>query len=135
MKSITLTILAAFLIAFLPACKKTDNLTPQQKLLGKWHLQTILTHDHIAGADHTSTYTGTANDYVDFRSDGKVYSNVQGQPDTSFYALTGDTKLEIFSTNYSDSYDVKTLTSSTFVVYVKTSYNNNYSEETSTFNK
>ena len=57
-----------------------------------------------------------ASDIIDFRTDGKVYTNVQGQLDTTTYSLSGDTKIVI---DGNLNYDITTLTANSFILHEK----------------
>lgn len=120
-KIIYLMALIALLTFFLTACKKSDKQpkTTIEKVQGKWSLQSEVLNQHVAGHDDITTTPGEANDIIDFRTDGKVYSVVTGIQDTSTYALSGDTKIILDGTQ---SYDIKELTSSSFIIYNKEIY-------------
>ncbi len=120
-KFITSITIVALAIIYLPACKKSSDAQPQQttlqKIQAKWQLQSLVENDHFSGTDHIITITGNANDYIDFRTDGKVYSSISGNMDVATYSLTGsDTKILIDGT---DTFDIKTLTSNSFILYIK----------------
>ncbi len=120
-KIITSLAVVTLIVLCNTACKKTETQQPQQSTLqriqAKWQLQSWVENDHISGTDHITTITGNANDYIDFRTDGKVYSSISGNMDVATYSLTGsDTKILIDGT---DTYDIKTLTSNSFILYIK----------------
>ncbi len=72
-------------------------------------------------------------DIIDFRTDGKVYTNIQGQPDTTNYSLSGDTKIVI---DGNLNYEIKTLTSTSFVLHEKeVGTGTDFYEETLTLKK
>ncbi len=136
MKTKLLSILLLTGIAFI-ACKKentsTNNLS-QDKIIGKWKLQSTVTNDFYAGTPHITIYTGTAADYADFRTDGKVYAFVNSNYDTSAYAKFSNTKMWIGST--SDTFDIQTLTDIDLKLYRKETYNaGEYYETTITMKK
>ena len=95
------------------------------KIQAKWKVNSI----KFAYGEIDSTYTGVAADYIDFRTDGKVYTNVDNEKDTSLYSLVNDTKLVVdgdtavikqlssnqFMFEYSEDVDDETL-SSTFTL-------------------
>src|SRR5207237_5526790 len=80
-----------------------------QKIQAKWNVGNVK-FDYV-GDDDDSTYTGAATDYIDFRTDGKVYTNVANEKDTSLYKLVNDTKLVIDG----DTTVIKQLSGSQFV--------------------
>jgi hypothetical protein len=81
------------------------------KIQAKWKVNNVKFEE--GGQD--STYTGVAADYIDFRTDGKVYTNIADEKDTSAYKLVNDTKLVIDM----DTINIKQLTSSQFVMEYK----------------
>ncbi len=119
-KIIRLLTILTLVTLYLSACKKSHDDTQQttlQKLQAKWQLQSWVENDHFSGTDHIITTTGNAADYIDFRNDGKVYSSISGNIDVTTYSLTSnDTKILIDGT---DTYDIKTLTSNSFILYNK----------------
>jgi hypothetical protein len=122
MKSIKITLAALLLTAaILPwiSCKKESAKpkTTQDKIGGKWKLQSSVVDNFYLGASHITTYTGIAADYVDFRNDGKVYSFVDGRYDTSAYGIISDLKMWI--DNSSSIFDIQILTDTQLKLYVK----------------
>src|SRR4051812_17542869 len=81
------------------------------KIQAKWKVNNVKFEE--GGED--STYTGVAADYIDFRTDSKVYTNIADEKDTSAYKLVNDTKLVIDT----DTLNIKQLTSSQFVLEYK----------------
>jgi hypothetical protein len=68
------------------------------------------------GTEYDSTYNGVAADYMDFRTNGNVYTNIANEKDTSAYKLvSNDTKLVVDT----DTLAIKQLTSSQFVLEYK----------------
>lgn len=119
---------------YLPACKKSDKpQTTIEKVQAKWQLVTQVDNNHVSGQDNISTITGTTGDIIDFRTDGKVYSNTQGQADTTTYALSGDTKI-IIDGNL--DYDITVLTTNSFILHSKLlAGGSDFYEETITLKK
>lgn len=134
MKKIIITTAIAILVIFsMSACKKSDSQTTLQKIQAKWQLDNYYENDHFSGVDHFKTITGTSADYYDFRTDGKVYFSFGGYSDISTYSLISDTKLLIDGT---DNYDIKTLTTNSFIIYGKdAAANGDFLEATYTFKK
>jgi len=113
-KIITSTALVLLAIFFLSACKKSNKQqTTLEKIQGVWQLETDVDNEHVSGQDNITTTSGGPGDILDFRSDGKVYSNIQGEADTSTYALSGDTKIVIEGF---ETFDITTLTANIFVL-------------------
>ena len=135
MKKVIPSAALIFLAIFcMEACKKSDN--PQstlQKVQSNWQLVSEIVNVHISGQDNITTITGTSADYVDFRADGKVYSDIQGSTDTAAYALSGNTKIII---NGSSSFDITTLTSNSLILHDKESLGGtDFAEETMSLKK
>lgn len=132
--SITMLMLLAF---YLPSCKKTDTQQEQstlQKIQAKWSLVSIIDNDHYAGADHISTTTGTATDYFEFKTDGKIYYSVSGFTDVVTYSLVNNNTQILI--DGSETYDIKTISANSFVMYRKELRSgSDYDEETLTLRK
>ena len=112
--SVALVSLATF---YLPSCKKSDKQqTTIEKIQGKWQLESDIFNDHFSGQDNIDTTAGDPGDIVDFRTDGKIYTNIGGGKDTSTYALSGDTKIVLDGTQV---FDIITLTANSFIIYNK----------------
>ena len=129
--SVALVSLATF---YLPSCKKSDKQqTTIEKIQGKWQLESDIYNDHFSGQDNIDSITGDPGDIVDFRTDGKVYSNIGGFTDTSAYALSGDTKIVLDAIHI---YDIVTLTANSFIINNKeTNGPSDFTEETITLKK
>ena len=73
------------------SCKKEEhNPSTQEKLLGKWKVLKFLAIDESTGAYQRAPYNGTPADYIDYRSDGKAYSYIEGIADTLNYNIVND---------------------------------------------
>lgn len=133
MKKIINSLLIIALIAFLfSACKKKDvKITTAEKVQGTWQLQADIYHEFVGGVDHSDTTAGL-NATIEFRNDGKAYSIYQDQKDTATYTLSGDTHI-ILSGN--ETYEIKELTSNSFVLYTKEIDGADYYEETISLKK
>jgi len=98
---------------------KDDNAeTPEglaAKLLGTWQINAIIINEIFGGADHISNYPGTAADYVEFKSNGKMHTFFRGQLDVSNYKVISDKKITIDS----DEADIKTITDNSLVIYTR----------------
>lgn len=130
MKAKVLSIVLLINMGFI-ACKKESTTPPstQDRIAGKWQMESSAWDHFYSGVSHIVNYTGTAADYVDFRSDGKVYSFVGGSYDTVAYAIISDTKMWFDAS--SEIYDIQTLTGSSFKVYRKEIVNaGEYNEST-----
>ena len=92
-----------------------------------------MSNDHFSGEDNITSITGTASDIIDFRTDGKVYTNIQCQADTTTYVIAGDSKITI---NGDQDYDITRLTSNSFILHEKVNASGtDFYEETLTLKK
>jgi hypothetical protein len=133
MKKTVLVLLAG--AALFTACRKSDSTTSkttQEKMLGKWSVVSQADSAYYNGALHYTMYTGVSTDYVDFRTDGKVYSNYQNQGDTSTYKVIDDSH---FVLNSLDTALIKTLTDNSFVMYIKSTSGANWDAVSTTLKK
>jgi len=123
MKTKLLSVVLLISMGFI-ACKKESTApTPRStgdKIAGKWKFESSVIDNFYSGASHIINYTGTAADYADFRNDGKVYSFVSGNYDTSAYAIISDTKMWIDAS--SEVYDIQTLNDTNLKLYRKETY-------------
>jgi len=118
-------ITACFVLLFSVACKKNNDKSPQELILGKWKLDTYITHDHSPGSDTRDTTDASSyNYYFDFRSDEKLYTYFLGIKDTSGYKMINASILLINK----DTNDVSTLTQNQFSLYYKSGNPTTYSE-------
>ena len=118
--------------AVFTACKKTETtLTTTQKVLGKWTYVSEVGSETYQGTTKPTSYTGAAGEYVDFRTDGKTYTYTGGSYDTSTYKIISDNLIKVDS----DTLQIKTLTTTSFVVYGKKVTPQYSSESTITLKK
>ena len=114
MKKLCMSAIVLAALVSVVSCDKDDdkpNNSTLSKLQAKWGVQNI----QMEFSDGDSTYTGTAADYLDFRTDNRVYSQVQNEKDTLDYKLVNDTTLVIDG----DTSKISQLTGSQFVVVEK----------------
>lgn len=127
MKTAKFLSVAAIAVLIFSACKKDSatSTSTLQKLQAKWNFQKDYYHEHYTGTpDYRDTTYGQAGDYVDFRTDGKVYSRISGGAyyDTSNYALLGDSKIVISyggSSPGSDTAEIQVLTDTQLQLHSK----------------
>jgi hypothetical protein len=125
-------ILAFFSISF-TACKKEKTKTAAERIIGTWQVKNVVYNDHNNGADHISSSNDfQATDTYEFRKDGTVIANIQGQSDSSTYSITGENKLTITD---DETYDIKTLDDHTLMIYFKNVSGTDYEEVTITFKR
>lgn len=82
------------------------------KVMGKWQVTSITVNNHFAGVDHIETYNGTAADYADFRTDGKLHTYYQGTLDVSNFTVRSARTITIDG----DAADVKVLTDNQMII-------------------
>ena len=101
------------------ACKKNHDKSATS-LQNKWGV--VNETDLVVESEVTTsndTYTGVAADYIDFRSDNKVYSLVNGGMDTSTYHLLSNNKVAIGENPLADTLDILSLTTSSVQLHEK----------------
>ena len=99
-----------------PAVPIAPTKTVSQKITAKWGVTTIAENDYYSNTSHTTSYNGVASDYLDFRSDGKLYAQIiPFGKDTIPYNLVNDSTLNLDS----EIYKIKQLTDIKFVLYAK----------------
>jgi hypothetical protein len=123
MKKIVLSLCAVVLV--IVACKKDKEeavppvvaKTTAEKVLGKWGLTSIVTNSFYSNSSHINTTNGTASDYLDFKSNGKVVINfsIAGAPDTLSYSVINDSTINMDG----DINKIKEITDTKFVIYNK----------------
>lgn len=115
MKKLLLAVFGLMLI--LSACKKKDvEKTTAEKLVAKWKVTSFISNDYYNNANHITTLQGTASDYVDFRTDGKLYTK-QGNSaeEVVAYSVVNDNALRIDN----EDWTIKALSDNQFVLYQK----------------
>ncbi len=116
------------------SCKKDEKevvveKTTLEKIQAKWGLENITFKYTISSIpfDTTAIYNGISSDYFDFRTDGKAYISVDGEPDTSVYALSGDSTIlfEEFGT-----YQIQALTDNSLKLFTRDQDEDEIAEQT-----
>ncbi|MEO6683797.1 MAG: hypothetical protein ABIN48_13325 [Ginsengibacter sp.] len=99
-------------------------------LQGKWEIVNISIVEVENGVKiYEENYLGKPGDYIDFRSDNKVYSEVDGVEDVGNYTLLKDNKVIVEG----DTLEIRSLTKSSVTLFLK-SYTNSTSFDESTIN-
>ena len=96
MKKGTLILLTLTSIIVFYGCSKDDaklTTTTQQKIQGIWKYEKSIDHIYSSINDYRDTIYGAPGDYVDFRSDNKVYIKFDGDFDTMSYTLLNDSQI------------------------------------------
>jgi hypothetical protein len=95
------------------ACKKDK---PEASLVNKWSVADTHIVEIIDGlVFHEEHYTGVAADYLDFRNDNKLYSNVDGSSDVVPSQLVGDDKVVVDG----DTFLIQSLTTNNVKLYMR----------------
>jgi hypothetical protein len=110
---------ASISLLTLAACQKEEK-TTAEKIQGKWRVETLIQHGHDADEEYSDTTYGTASDYVDFRADGRMYSHVDNEYDTTNYAVQNDLKIVIDN----EAFSIQTLTDDVLKLYSRDSIPN-----------
>lgn len=114
------------------ACSKDDNIDDvANKLQHRWAVTDALL---FAGAPINDTiiyYSGTGADYFDFKSNGKVYSSLNGAVDSSDYRIIAGNKIVVDS----DTAEIRVLTNSKLELFTKNTDNNVTQETTVKLNR
>lgn len=115
------------MLYFFSACEKKDDDTPGN-LQGKWTFVSYVTNTYYSNKNHINTITGTTGDYMDFRTDGKLYVRFLGFEDISAYTASGSNNVILDGT---DTFEIKKLMGGQLVLYQKThSSAEEYTEQT-----
>jgi hypothetical protein len=128
-------IISFFVLALLgvstSSCKKDKVPTLQDKVTGKWLIETYEYNDHFAGIDHRYTMTGTAAEYMDFRNDGKMYYYFGGGHDTLTYSILSQTEMKLDGTLC----QIRILTDNKFKFYYREDSGADFEENTITLKR
>ena len=105
----------AFLFVLIAACKKDKGNDLTGKLMNKWSLVQILDTVYTSGAAPVAAkYDGKADEYMDFRKDGKLYSFIKSTYDTTSYTYSeSNFKLNVEGFQY----EIQILTDNTLVLH------------------
>lgn len=106
------------------SCKKDDGDDAKASIVGKWALtkEVEIEYENGVKVEEDIETTFQSEDYIEFKSDGKVVFSEVGDTDNGTYSLSSDgKKLTItFSENsVSDIFDIKTLSSTDLVIYTE----------------
>jgi len=103
------------LIVLTTACKKDKEKGITEKLMNKWSLVQVLDTVYASGATPAATkYDGKAEEYMDFRTDGKLYSLIKSKYDTANYTYSeANLKVNVKDVHYS----MLILTDNTMILY------------------
>jgi hypothetical protein len=75
-----------FCVLFFGACKKNNNDGVTVRLMNKWTLVQVIDSVYASGGSPVVTnYPAQTGEYMDFRTDGKLYSFIKNKYDTANY--------------------------------------------------
>jgi hypothetical protein len=136
MKKTVFSVLA--LAALVASCKKDDDKSNAEKIVGKWNEVSIMQNTHSNGVDHRDTANvpvGLAT--FEFLSNGTAYDNGPTYKDTATYKVDGSNLILTYKGNTSsDTVQIKSLSGSDMSLYSKDmSSNGDYDEITVNFKK
>ena len=95
MKTFRISAMAIAVLVSAASCNKDDNNTTPttlSRVQATWGV-TSKVMDKAGTAVGDSTYIGVTADYMDFKTDNKVYSQLKNVKDTAAYSLTNDSTL------------------------------------------
>ncbi|MBE7170167.1 MAG: hypothetical protein INR73_06235 [Williamsia sp.] len=135
MKSVLLSLFCSvFLFLSCSKSKDTAEVKAESQLIGKWYLKKWVANDVSGTGSRPSSGNYNASDYLQFESGGKLTARVDAQLSlATWQLLDNNKKLWIISTvldTPDDGYQIKTLNSSSLVLYVKEGTGTSYSEMT-----
>jgi hypothetical protein len=100
----------AFAAILFTACSEDETKSVSEMLMGKWTPEYMKFYDAGVVVD---TIMFTSGEYMDFRSDNKVYSYIDGDYDTSTYMLVNDTKIV---TDGTDTMTIKSISETSLLL-------------------
>ena len=80
------------------SCKKNEDPSPVEKIIGVWNFEKTVNFTALNGVLNYDTAYAVMGDYLEFRTDAKVYSRISGVYDTATYSFLGNNKI-IFNTD------------------------------------
>lgn len=98
MKTLTISLLFLGAIFFISSCKKEEKeKTTQEKITGKWNVISKIIETTIPSEPVSiDTLMGTKDDYIDFRSDGKLSVFFDGlMQEGVSYVIENDTMINL----------------------------------------
>lgn len=123
----------------LSSCDKDDDISTEtalQRLQNVWKVDNIKTVFYTPPTEATINYTGQPADYYDFRTDGKLYTQVNGDKDTLLYNLINSTTIVVNNNGSIDTGKITTLTSTKLTGVTKFKINStDYNEVTANLSR
>jgi hypothetical protein len=135
MKKRTVLSLVA-LSALVYSCKKDDDKSNAEKIVGKWNKVSTYYNNHVSGHDLRDTTTYSTGEYTwEFKNDGTAVETATWGTDNSTYTVTGSLLILHYNGNSdNDTFTIKNLTGSDMSLYMKDPYANSSDFEESTDN-
>lgn len=120
MKIVRLLSLVAVVALLFCSCTGDDApQTTMQKIQARWTYEKDISYDLFFGTGHWDTTYADPGDYMDFRTDGKMYRLYDSERDTSVYSLIGNNKIVFtYTWGSSDTFDIHMLNDHQFQLYV-----------------
>ncbi len=116
------------------SCDKDDDISTEtalQRLQNVWKIDNIKTEYFTTPASATINYTGQPSDYYDFRTNGKLYTSVNGSLDTLDYNLINNSTIVVNNNGSIDTGRIDALTNSKLIGVTRFKINaTEYSEVT-----
>ncbi|MBB5439409.1 hypothetical protein HDC92_003102 [Pedobacter sp. AK017] len=133
MRSALTILIALITISTISSCKKDEK--ANSLIVGKWFFEKIDYVEFEDGQKTTSTETGGPGDFFQFDADGKFSGSTwSNKIEVSTWELINNKMLKVKPNSEIDwpeaGMEIKTLTSSSLVLYEKTIEGNNYYETT-----
>lgn len=105
----------------LVACKKDDEMvvkekTTSEKIVGMWKFTNALYSGSFNGMADKDTIIGKPADFLNFKTNGKLVTFVDGELDSANYSITTDNKVAIAGDAI---YDIKTLNTTNFTLFAR----------------
>jgi hypothetical protein len=109
------------------ACSKDDDPTFAQRVQKNWNFEKLAYEEYYAGSyDYDTTY-GSAGDYVDFRTDNKLYTKTTYPGlgvsyDTSNYLIYGESQIISWYDSdplAKDTLNIEVLTDNQFILHMR----------------
>jgi hypothetical protein len=124
--------------ALVYSCKKDDDKSNAELILGKWNEVSAIDNDHYNNIDHKDTSTFAPGvSTIEFKNNGIFIEKGSNYADTAAYKVEGSNVIVTYpQSTTSDTVVIKSLSGSDMQLYFKEVYGNNeYYESTSNWKK
>ena len=118
LKHLHILLLTLVIINFI-SCKKEDEYSGseyEKKIQWKWQIDFITVKSNYSGVENSTTHKGSAADFMEFKSNGKMYSEFQGKSDSGDYYIDAENKKINID---GDNIAIKELTDQTLILVNK----------------